>query len=941
MGSMRKCVAAYPHLATLADADNPQTRLGTGLNEVRRHAVDLSRGAIVDEMQKLHEESMQLDEMQRATRRDNIQTRLKRLVPGTTTALKAMCSSTGEVTTNPSEMAAALRDHWGSIFSERHIDEDRLSAWLFEVFPDGGSGRVVSGLPLPTSSDWHITRAAMEDAVNLSSDSMPGPDGIPYIAWRSLGTLGIDLLFDAAKALATEEGPRLMQSAHDDEEGTHGFNLGILCCLPKKVSGTDMTAGDYYSAVNTRPLSIVNTDNRLIANAYRLRWEPFFNKWVSDFQRGFLPERSMLANVVDVDFEAMTISLQHARGAVILFDFKAAFPSISHDYLHRVLRHIGLPDHGMHLVESLYNENRCVIACGGSQHAGFDMKAGIRQGCPLSPLLFATVVDLLLRRLSNTFSGELLRAFADDTAMVVKDWWRSAADIAAIFEEFGRISGLVLNMPKTVIIPLWPVQLETLRLQIAEQLPGWKNVAVSFWGTYLGFAVGPEKRDRSWVKALQRFKDRIVMWNWSGLGLHYAATAYNTYAISVLSYIGQLELPPARVTEAEHSALRKAAPGPGNWMKSEDLWFFKECYGGTTSFANLSFVAWASQIRVATWESRARGGLNVDVRVAALEDAMTTGDHMGRRRLWADWYKRSHVNVLRDAVERMQRLGFTTLEVMTHIAKGAERPWSERQLAMVKKGFQCEVRVRLLARNRPDAEMRVRHKLKRWHIEGNPRVNAERALRQLSELRRLVPPRVLAAVFSTIWNRWPTARRFQQRSSARNRCMLGCPGRAEDSLEHYGRCKVLLGFACRRLNLRFANDDALPYWMFVAHNRLANNEADTQTKIAVLAYAAYRTTNAIRSATRSQENSAVDGNSTDTSSEDELSSSDSDSDSSDSSSGCDCIDNDRPAGVDEREPLEMLAQFVHEAVRGHHTACRTIDSCWEAALRGNPRQRRD
>ena len=66
------------------------------------------------------------------------------------------------------------------------------------------------------------------------------------------------------------------------------------------------------------------------------------------------------------------------------------------------------------------------------------------------------------------------------------------------------------------------------------------------------------------------------MWSWSGLGLHYAATAYNTYAISVLSYIGQLELPPARVTEAEHSALRKAAPGPGNWMKSEDLWFFKE-----------------------------------------------------------------------------------------------------------------------------------------------------------------------------------------------------------------------------------------------------------------------------------------------------------------------------------------------------------------------------
>ena len=55
--------------------------------------------------------------------------------------------------------------------------------------------------------------------------------------------------------------------------------------------------------------------------------------WVSDMQRGFLGGRSILANVLDVDFESMRISLKAKQSAMVLFDFAAAFPSKSHTYL--------------------------------------------------------------------------------------------------------------------------------------------------------------------------------------------------------------------------------------------------------------------------------------------------------------------------------------------------------------------------------------------------------------------------------------------------------------------------------------------------------------------------------------------------------------------------------------------------------------------------------
>ena len=112
-------------------------------------------------------------------------------------------------------------------------------------------------------------------------------------------------------------------------EPSSGFNHAYLCCLPKKSSRIDPVHGAIYTPSQTRPLSIVNTDNRIIANAFRFLLEPILNKWISESQRGFLPGRSMIANIMDIEQESMVTSLNHDRGATILFDFEAAFPSIA------------------------------------------------------------------------------------------------------------------------------------------------------------------------------------------------------------------------------------------------------------------------------------------------------------------------------------------------------------------------------------------------------------------------------------------------------------------------------------------------------------------------------------------------------------------------------------------------------------------------------------
>ena len=171
-------------------------------------------------------------------------------------------------------------------------------------------------------------------------------------------------------------------------------------------------------------------------------------------------------------------------------------------------------------------------------------------------------------------------------------------------------------------------------------------------------------------------------------------------------------------------------------------------------------------------------------------------------------------------------------------------PWTRAVHEAAKSSTQRFLYARLTRPSSLWAEERIRYKLQRWRLPGIPRLVACRVLRRLRALARLVPPRVHVAVFGTIWNRWCTARRFQIVSQARHSCLLGCAS-GEDSIEHYLRCPLVLEVARCRLNLHCSGSES---WLLclLASEDLAIQRDSVLARIALLVYAAYRTTNAVR-----------------------------------------------------------------------------------------------
>ena len=209
---------------------------------------------------------------------------------------------------------------------------------------------------------------------------------------------------------------------------------------------------DVYSPDGVRPLNVTNADNRLIASAVRLAIEPVLAILVTLDQKGFIGGRSMLSNILDVE-EALGLAAVARCGALAVFyDFAAAFPSIEHALLFAYFSALEWPPWLMRIIRIFYNNNWCDSSMGPAAFLGFCITRGIRQGCPLSPLLFAVASELIMRRLRRLAADNTSRAWADDIAMVIPRGLSVLPSISVTFQEFAKVSVLHLHIGKTVIV---------------------------------------------------------------------------------------------------------------------------------------------------------------------------------------------------------------------------------------------------------------------------------------------------------------------------------------------------------------------------------------------------------------------------------------------------------------------------------------------------------
>ncbi|VDP37860.1 unnamed protein product [Schistosoma margrebowiei] len=87
-----------------------------------------------------------------------------------------------------------------------------------------------------------------------------------------------------------------------------------------------------------------------------------------------------------------------------LIDYEKAFDSVDRKTLWKPLRHYGVPQKIVNIIQSSYDGLHCKIVHGGQLTKSFKVKTGVRQGCLLSPFLFFLVIDWIMK--TSTSEGK-------------------------------------------------------------------------------------------------------------------------------------------------------------------------------------------------------------------------------------------------------------------------------------------------------------------------------------------------------------------------------------------------------------------------------------------------------------------------------------------------------------------------------------------------------
>jgi exonuclease III len=152
--------------------------------------------------------------------------------------------------------------------------------------------------------------------------------------------------------------------------------------------------GEREDLANWRPVTLLNTDYKLLALFIVNRLTPLMEKLIGPGQTSSVPGRTTFDNIHAVRLLQFVSTLdEHIDTALIFLDSEKAFDRVEWEYMWTTLTQMEFPPTYINMIKCLYAGATAMVRINGLRTRAFPLTRGVRQGCPLSPLLYVLSLE--------------------------------------------------------------------------------------------------------------------------------------------------------------------------------------------------------------------------------------------------------------------------------------------------------------------------------------------------------------------------------------------------------------------------------------------------------------------------------------------------------------------------------------------------------------------
>ena len=322
------------------------------------------------------------------------------------------------------------------------------------------------------AKNQHFSQSEIATAIlQLKNGKSPGPDGIGIEFYKVFWPDIKDIFYE------------MVNFMYEEKKMNPSSMKGIINLIPKPGKDTRFLK-------NLRPITLLNSDYKVIEKAIANRLIPALDDLISHDQKGFLPNRRITINIRRIFDLIKNTEKSEREYGILSLDFQKAFDQVSMEAILGAMKHYSFADYLVQWIQIMYLGFVANIQNNGHFSNDIDIHRSVHQGGPASCYYFIVVAEILadaircnkkIKGISVREIEYILSQYADDMDSAMEAEKETVKELLMTLNWFRMNTGLTVNYEKTTLYRIGSLKDANAEFYTSKGV-NWSSIGINVLG---------------------------------------------------------------------------------------------------------------------------------------------------------------------------------------------------------------------------------------------------------------------------------------------------------------------------------------------------------------------------------------------------------------------------------------------------------------------------